>query len=242
MLEPYHKSDHGKIYHGDCLKILPKINEADLLITDIPFNVNLKYAIYNDNLSNLEYQTLCYQWFLAFRGAAKSYIVKVPTKNIQIVLKCFADVLDYKWTFIQYSPNATTHGYFNLSLYTQYLVGGDLPKKPKKDVIVNTHNRLKTSHPAEMPVAPITQILELFSKSDSFIIDPLLGSGTTGEACERLSRRWIGIEISEEYCEMAKRRLLNENKQLKLFNTHSGLSSEDTSDRLVSGKPVQKTF
>jgi DNA modification methylase len=50
-----------------------------------------------------------------------------------------------------------------------------------------------------------------------FILDPFLGSGTTAVACERLGRKWIGIEISEQYCELAAKRIEAEAAQLKLF-------------------------
>ena len=45
----------------------------------------------------------------------------------------------------------------------------------------------------------------------------MIGSGTTAIACERLGRKWIGIEISEAYCEIAAKRIEKENQQLKMF-------------------------
>ena len=45
----------------------------------------------------------------------------------------------------------------------------------------------------------------------------LTGSGTTAIACERLNRRWIGIEIDEGYAEIAAKRIERETQQLKLF-------------------------
>ncbi len=51
------------------------------------------------------------------------------------------------------------------------------------------------------------------------VLDPFMGSGTVAVVVERLGRRWIGIEINPEYCEIAKRRILKETRQLKLnFN------------------------
>jgi DNA modification methylase len=49
------------------------------------------------------------------------------------------------------------------------------------------------------------------------VIDPFLGSGPTAVACERLKRKWIGIEIEEKYCEISAKRIELERKQLKLF-------------------------
>ena len=48
------------------------------------------------------------------------------------------------------------------------------------------------------------------------VIDCFMGSGITAVACEKLGRRWIGIEISEKYCEIAKRRIKAEADQLKM--------------------------
>jgi len=48
------------------------------------------------------------------------------------------------------------------------------------------------------------------------VLCPFFGSGTTGVACEELGRKWIGIEISEKYCEIAARRISREISQKKL--------------------------
>jgi len=48
------------------------------------------------------------------------------------------------------------------------------------------------------------------------VLDPFMGSGTVAVVAERLGRRWIGIEINSEYCEIAKKRILKETRQLKL--------------------------
>ena len=45
------------------------------------------------------------------------------------------------------------------------------------------------------------------TKEGDIVLDPFIGSGTTAVVCERLNRRWIGIEINPEYCEIAKQRI-----------------------------------
>ena len=60
-------------------------------------------------------------------------------------------------------------------------------------------------------------IIKLFTQPNEIIMDIFMGCGTTALACEKLKRRWIGIEISEEYCEVAKNRIEKEARQIKMF-------------------------
>jgi len=77
-------------------------------------------------------------------------------------------------------------------------------------------NKEERFHPTQKPIPLLIWCIE---KSDTagIILDPFLGSGTTALACEKLNRRWIGIEISEKYCEIAKKRIEQYTNQLKLF-------------------------
>lgn len=62
-------------------------------------------------------------------------------------------------------------------------------------------------HPTEKPVTLMMELIELFTQPGDLILDPFMGSGTTGVACARLGRRFIGIEKDEAYFEIALDRL-----------------------------------
>jgi len=63
------------------------------------------------------------------------------------------------------------------------------------------------THPTIKPIALIEHLVRLFSKEGALVVDTFLGSGTTAIACKNTNRRCLGIELNEEYCTIAKKRL-----------------------------------
>ena len=62
-------------------------------------------------------------------------------------------------------------------------------------------------HPAPFPTRLAQRLIQLYSYPGMMVLDPFLGSGTTGLAASQLNRDWIGIEISRSYAEMAQERI-----------------------------------
>ncbi len=79
-------------------------------------------------------------------------------------------------------------------------------------------SKKRVGHPAPFPVELPKRCIKLFSFVGDTILDPFLGSGSTLIACVLTARKGIGVEIDENYCEIAKQRLIKETKinQLKL--------------------------
>ncbi len=73
--------------------------------------------------------------------------------------------------------------------------------------IAPERNMKKYNHPAMFPEELVVRLLKLFSYKNDIILDPFNGVGTTTAIAKRLSRRYIGIDISKEYCDMAIKRL-----------------------------------
>ncbi len=102
---------------------------------------------------------------------------------------------------------------------------GFFEEKDIRDIDYNSRNPrsiiyFKTevgSHPTQKPVNLFQYFTLSYSTDTATILDPFLGSGTTAIACERLGRKWIGIEISEKYCEISAKRIESEYNQRKLF-------------------------
>jgi len=65
----------------------------------------------------------------------------------------------------------------------------------------------KVGHPSQKPEALVERIIQSSSQTGDLVLDPFLGSGTTAVIAEKKQRRWIGIEKSEEYVELARKRV-----------------------------------
>ena len=62
-------------------------------------------------------------------------------------------------------------------------------------------------HPSQKPIELINELIELSTKEGDVVLDPFMGSGSTGVACVRAKRNFIGIELDENYFKIAKERV-----------------------------------
>jgi len=71
-------------------------------------------------------------------------------------------------------------------------------------------------HPTTKPTKLFCYLSELFCQPSGVVLDPFMGSGTTGVACAKMNKKFIGIELNKEYFEIAKKRITEALKQTKL--------------------------
>lgn len=76
-----------------------------------------------------------------------------------------------------------------------------------RGVIRASENGEKHYHPTQKPVALMVWLLEQYTGTGATILDPFMGSGTTGVACVQTGRNFIGIEIAKTYFDIAKARI-----------------------------------
>ncbi|MBI2449184.1 site-specific DNA-methyltransferase [Candidatus Pacearchaeota archaeon] len=69
-------------------------------------------------------------------------------------------------------------------------------------------------HSTQKPIPLIERLIKASSNEGMVVLDPFLGSGSTAVACKQLNRKFIGIEINNEYCDYARKRLENIQKKL----------------------------
>ena len=90
----------------------------------------------------------------------------------------------------------------------------------KRDVVECAVETIKgCKHPAIYPLFIIKKLIKLLTRPNDIVLDPFLGSGTTAVAAKELGRRYIGVDINEEYCKYARGRLkdVDRKRTLELF-------------------------
>lgn len=96
----------------------------------------------------------------------------------------------------------------------------DVWQIPKVTSGKNRSSKERMNHPAQFPEALIDRVIKASSNKKQIIFDPFLGSGTSAIVSLENKRKFIGIEISKEYCDISKKRIqdyLRKREQLKLF-------------------------
>ena len=91
-------------------------------------------------------------------------------------------------------------------VFRHYLINSTVAAKYTKDVF--------TGHPSQKPINLILELIEKYTEKGDTILDPFMGSGTTGVACAKLNREFIGIELDETYFEIAQKRIKDASAQI----------------------------
>lgn len=234
----YYRNENGVLYCGDCLEIMPYLEPVDLVLTDPPY-IGLKggYKFKSGGVAKEKNKSLSIGniW-----NANNFWYIKLPKTKGIIRYTSYGGLKDSlnnqpgnlilvgAWHKNNSHYGAPTTPHYSLEFYIGTYLEKGLQWRDLKDIIIQSQDcggcitrgeRIKNkngsnAHPAQKPIATIIPLI--MNGADS-ILDPFLGTGTTAVACERLNRRWIGIEIEEKYCEIAKKRIEKEHRQLKLF-------------------------
>ncbi len=89
-------------------------------------------------------------------------------------------------------------------------------KTPDSMLIYKPNSNSNIFHPTQKPVALFEYLIKTYTNENDLVLDNCIGSGTTAIACLQTNRNFIGIEISQEYVDIANKRIADYKQQLKL--------------------------
>jgi site-specific DNA-methyltransferase (adenine-specific) len=222
----------NKIYNEDCLKTLGRMPDkfVDMVLTSPPYNLgnnhhtgNKRHKPYEDNMPEQEYQ----KWQLDFLSECFRVLKDDGSLiyNHKNRIKNGVQITPYEWLlkspFLIKQEIVWFNGSQNFDKIRFYPMTERLywlAKLPttKLHNVINHHDLFNKSewkpvgtnenHKRAFPVTFAEDIIRCFPEAN-LILDPFMGSGTTGVACVNLKRNFIGIELNEEYFKIAEKRI-----------------------------------
>lgn len=216
------------LYLGDCRKVLADIEAADLGVTDPPYKLTTggiaksgktmsgKFAAHNyanDGelvLVPVEWNDIAKVLHGLLKENADCYVMAndkeiFPARNAMLGAGfCFHNLLI--WNKRRKTAN---RWYMKSCEFTLYLWKGHarVINNPGSDHLHEARPVDSSQHPTEKPVGLMMQYIENSSQPGDVVLDPFMGSGTTGVAALECGRRFIGCELERKYFDMACERI-----------------------------------
>lgn len=221
------------LMQGDCLELIKDIqSDNSIIVTDPPFNIGYHYRSYRDRMKKEEYYSWLAKIFECFPCAVVHYpeslhklsvaMGRTPCRIVSWVYNSNTARQHRDIAFYDVKPNFNqvkqpyknptdkriqermASGKTGCKLYDWWNV--NQVKNVSKD---------KTAHPCQMPQEVMNNIIGILPQNAT-IIDPFMGSGTTGVACVNMGRDFVGMELDPQYFEIAKKRIEEAQAQLKI--------------------------
>lgn len=217
------------LYRADCMDALPMLDKVDAVVTDPPWPHTAIYPDFD-----------CEALFLAAAGhfprIAKRAVIHLGVDTDPRYLRLMpAEMPFFRVCWLEYAC-PTYKGRLLMTGDVAYVFGEPPPSKPGARVLPgrcmstkSDHRERRTDpnkehqprtnllHPCARRTEHVEWLVHWFTVDGGIVLDPFMGSGTTGVAALKLGRKFIGIEIEEEYFKVAIERISKEANQLKMF-------------------------
>lgn len=205
---------NATLYLGDCMDVLPLIGKVDALVTDPPYGIKrfekgFGYGRFKDHK---EVQKDGLVWdkkpdakFLAEFIKHTDWQIIWGANNFELPTSEYFFVWDKQQTVANFA--SAELAYTNIKMPAKvfrYSIHRHNSENPKKD------------HPTQKPVKLMEWCIG-YCPNTQTILDPFMGSGTTGVACMNLGKQFIGIEREPKYFDIACERIEQAQKQARLF-------------------------
>lgn len=217
-----------KLYKGDNIEVLNRLYDKGLdmnkviFVTDPPFNIGYHYKTYKDKMNESEYYKMLH---VLFRNR-KHVIIHYAEQLFKYAIE-FQKQPEKIVSWVYNSNTAKQHrqiAFFDVK--PDFRKVGQPYKNPTDKRIakrieegktarlydwweinqVKNVSKDKTDHPCQMPYEVMRRIIGILPEGYT-IIDPFMGSGTTALACMEFKRDFIGIEMDENYFNIAVNRI-----------------------------------
>ena len=206
------------LYQGDCLEVMRDLpsGSVDAVVTDPPYGVGLDYASYED--STAAYYALVTAAMPEMRRIARSVVVLTPGMKH---LNWWYQNYPPDWTLAWLKTNQCSRNpYGGFNVWEPVLYWAKAKTRITQDGFARPIRQQEGvgNHPCPKELGAWLMLMQRIDGKDELttVLDPFMGSGTTGVACVQTGRSFIGIEIDEGYFAIAQRRIAEAQQQIPL--------------------------
>ena len=212
---------NATLYLGDCLEILPTLPKVDAVITDPPYGISFVHGAGGDGIGGGKYVS-------RFNGVPVTGDERPfdPTPFLTIApvavlfgANHYSDRLPAatKWLVWDKRCNLTRNDFADCELaWTNAKGPARLINHYWNGMMRDSEKGAPRVHPTQKPIEVMKWAIKEVGDA-ALVLDPFMGSGTTGVACANLGRKFIGIEIEPKYFDIACERIENAQRQERLF-------------------------
>jgi site-specific DNA-methyltransferase (adenine-specific) len=204
----------SRLYCADCLDVLPQLEagSVDAVVTDPPYGVGFAYEGHDDSLTAWrELFTATVQW-----AQANATMAVLPSCQIKQLTWIYT-TLPPDWIICWYKGSPGHAAYVGFNDLEPLLVYGKREGLQIHDYFYSRPEPFDNGHPCPKPVSWAKWLVDRVAIGGDTVCDPFMGSGTTGVACIRTGRRFIGIEKEPKYFAIAVKRIEAELSRNALF-------------------------
>lgn len=227
------------LYCGDAIEILPSISGANVVCSDPPYlvskggfaaNLQLEggfggwmkdYGNQGDIVEcDLEFSEWMPLVFAALDEQAHAYFM-TNGRNVKAMQQAAEDAKFRFHTLLVWDKRTALPNkyYQNVTEFGLFMFKGKARtiNDPASKNLVTIFQRDESAHPTEKPVELMKFWIGNSSKSDDLVLDPFMGSGTSGVAALRMGRRFVGIEKDSRWFDVACERVAKAERQGDMF-------------------------
>lgn len=220
---------------GDCLEIMRGLPDGcvDAVITDPPFGIGYDYSGTKEVADNpVDY----WKWFEPYYREIERVVkdggfiaIWQAQANFRYFWDWFGDNIHIYCSaknFVQLRDIPINYGYEPVVMKYKNHAKPLRPKNPPRSIdyhvgntagVISDVTRIEKGHPCPRPLDSVKHVVNNFSIDNGTVLDPFMGSGTTGVACVKLNRSFIGIEINPDYFAIAQKRIAEAQRQMVLL-------------------------
>jgi site-specific DNA-methyltransferase (adenine-specific) len=208
------------LYHGDCLEILPTLPKVDAVVTDPPYGVAHEAKAMPGQEATWQGTQIANDGDVGVRDAALDGFENVIAFGAWRRSPLNRAHTAFVWDKGPAAGGMNFHAKWRNCWELGFVRGTAWNDGPMDLGVITGHwiptwQTLGKEHPHQKPVSLLEVIVR--KTRGSTILDPFMGSGTTGVACANLGRKFIGIEIERKYFDIACERIAAAYAQGRLF-------------------------